>query len=70
MLPEPISDWKGKTLGYGLTYRIRAIIILFREKIAKTTERRPSHQNASRVAQQAEKVEQVEKGRTDELRNH
>jgi hypothetical protein len=33
-----------------LIYGISAIIIPFREKRAKTTERRPPQQNASRVA--------------------
>jgi hypothetical protein len=36
----------------GLIYGICAIIIRFREKIAKTTERRSPQPNASRVAQE------------------
>src|SRR5215218_3502529 len=34
----------------GLNYRIRAIIIRFREKIATTTERRPPETNSRRIA--------------------
>jgi hypothetical protein len=33
-----------------LTYRIRSIIILFREKLTKTTERRPPGTNRRRIA--------------------
>src|SRR5215218_9944990 len=46
ILPEPISDCRRKTLGYGLTYWIRAIIILFREKMAKTTRKEAAKEDS------------------------